>query len=136
RAGGPEPLLQDREPGSPARDRSPSGGRGRGGEAPRAEPSPVVRRDDEGRAAAPEASPQAISERLLALATLARDSEHVVRRAWRSAQRLDADLDVLVVRPRATSQRRGPPAAGGAQAAGFDAGDARARGGRRGRRGG
>ena len=63
------------------------------------EPSPVVRRDDEGRTTAPEASPQAISERLLALATLTRDSEHVVRRAWRSAQRLDADLDVLVVRP-------------------------------------
>ena len=43
--------------------------------------------------------PQAISERLLALATLDRESEHVVRRAWRSAQRLDAELDVLVVRP-------------------------------------
>jgi two-component system, OmpR family, sensor histidine kinase KdpD len=33
------------------------------------------------------------------LATLAPQSEHVVRRAWRSAQRLSADLDVLVVRP-------------------------------------
>jgi two-component system sensor histidine kinase KdpD len=35
---------------------------------------------------------------LLALATLERESERVVRRAWRSAQRLDADLDVLVIR--------------------------------------
>jgi two-component system sensor histidine kinase KdpD len=63
------------------------------------EPSPVARRDEEGLAAAPEPAPQAISERLLALATLTRDSEHVVRRAWRSAQRLDGELDVLVVRP-------------------------------------
>jgi len=62
------------------------------------EPTPVVRRDEEGRAAVPEAGPQAISERLLVLATLTRDSERVVRRAWRSAQRLDGELDVLVVR--------------------------------------
>jgi two-component system sensor histidine kinase KdpD len=64
------------------------------------EPSPIVgRRDEDGLLAAPEAAPQAIAERLLALATLAPDSERVVRRAWRSAQRLDAELDVLVVRP-------------------------------------
>jgi two-component system sensor histidine kinase KdpD len=63
------------------------------------EPSPIVRRDEEGVAAALEPSPQAIAERLLALVTLAPDSERVVRRAWRSAQRLDAVLDVLVVRP-------------------------------------
>jgi two-component system, OmpR family, sensor histidine kinase KdpD len=63
------------------------------------EPSPIVRRDEEGVAAALEAAPQAIAERLLALVTLAPDSERVVRRAWRSAQRLDAALDVLVVRP-------------------------------------
>jgi two-component system sensor histidine kinase KdpD len=62
------------------------------------EPAPAPRRDEEGLAVAPEPGPQAISERLLALATLSRDSEHVVRRAWRSAQRLDAELDVLVVR--------------------------------------
>jgi two-component system, OmpR family, sensor histidine kinase KdpD len=31
--------------------------------------------------------------------TLEPHSERVVRRAWRSAQRLDAELDVLVVRP-------------------------------------
>jgi len=63
------------------------------------EPSPVVRRDEEGLAAPAEPAPQAIAERLLALATLAPESERVVRRAWRSAQRLDAELDVLVVRP-------------------------------------
>jgi two-component system sensor histidine kinase KdpD len=63
------------------------------------EPTPVVRRDEEGVAVAAEAQPQAIAERLLALATLAPHSERVVRRAWRSAQRLDAELDVLLVRP-------------------------------------
>jgi len=62
-------------------------------------PAAPVRRDEEGLSAPPEPGPQAISERLLALATLDRESEHVVRRAWRSAQRLDAELDVLVVRP-------------------------------------
>jgi two-component system, OmpR family, sensor histidine kinase KdpD len=62
------------------------------------DPSPVLRRDEEGLLAQPEA-PQAIAERLLALATLSPRSERVVRRAWRSAQRLDAELDVLVVRP-------------------------------------
>jgi two-component system sensor histidine kinase KdpD len=63
------------------------------------DPSPIVRRDEEGLLASSEPGPQAIAERLLALATLAPDSERVVRRAWRSAQRLDAELDVLVVRP-------------------------------------
>src|SRR6202521_2040820 len=59
----------------------------------------VLRRDEHGLGPAPEPGPQPIAERLLALATLAPHSEHVVRRAWRSAQRLDAELDVLVVRP-------------------------------------
>jgi two-component system sensor histidine kinase KdpD len=61
--------------------------------------APAVRRDEEGVAVAAEPQPQAIAERLLALATLAPHSERVVRRAWRSAQRLDAELDVLLVRP-------------------------------------
>jgi len=61
-------------------------------------PVSVPRRDEEGKTA-PDAGPQPIAERLLALATMAPHSEHVVRRAWRSAQRLDADLDILVVRP-------------------------------------
>ncbi len=63
------------------------------------EPAPAVRRDEEGLPAKPPDGPQAIAERLLALATLAPHSERVVRRAWRSAQRLDAELDVLVMRP-------------------------------------
>ncbi len=61
-------------------------------------PQPT-RRDEEGLAAAPHDAPQAIAERLLVLVTLAPHSERIVRRAWRSAQRLDAELDVLVVRP-------------------------------------
>jgi two-component system, OmpR family, sensor histidine kinase KdpD len=60
---------------------------------------PAARRDEEALGGPAEAQPQAIAERLLALATLDADSERVVRRAWRSAQRLDAELDVLVVRP-------------------------------------
>jgi two-component system, OmpR family, sensor histidine kinase KdpD len=63
------------------------------------EPAPAVRRDEDGLPAPAREEPQAIAERLLALATLAPHSERVVRRAWRSAQRLDAELDVLVVRP-------------------------------------
>jgi two-component system, OmpR family, sensor histidine kinase KdpD len=63
------------------------------------EPAPAVRRDEQGLPAPAREEPQAIAERLLALATLAPHSERVVRRAWRSAQRLDAALDVLVVRP-------------------------------------
>jgi two-component system, OmpR family, sensor histidine kinase KdpD len=59
----------------------------------------AVRRDEEGEAVSEEHAPQAISERLLAIVTLDRESEHVVRRAWRSAQRLDGELDVLIVRP-------------------------------------
>jgi two-component system, OmpR family, sensor histidine kinase KdpD len=59
----------------------------------------VVRRDEDGVTLGADAGPQAIAERLLALATLAPHSERIVRRAWRSAQRLDAELDVLVVRP-------------------------------------
>jgi two-component system, OmpR family, sensor histidine kinase KdpD len=63
------------------------------------EPALPLRRDEEGLAPALEAGPQPIAERLLALVTLAPHSERIVRRAWRSAQRLDAELDVLVVRP-------------------------------------
>lgn len=45
------------------------------------------------------AAPQAVGERLLALTTLQPRAQRIVRRAWRSAQRLGGDLDVLVVRP-------------------------------------
>jgi len=43
------------------------------------------------------AAPAAVGERLLALITPRASSQRVVRRAWRSAQRLGAELDVLWV---------------------------------------
>jgi two-component system sensor histidine kinase KdpD len=43
------------------------------------------------------AAPQAVGERLLALITPQPGSQRVVRRAWRSAQRLGAELDLLWV---------------------------------------
>jgi two-component system, OmpR family, sensor histidine kinase KdpD len=58
--------------------------------------APTGRRDDR---LITSAAPQAISERLLALVTPTPRSQRVLRRAWRSAQRLGAELDVLVVRP-------------------------------------
>jgi two-component system, OmpR family, sensor histidine kinase KdpD len=45
------------------------------------------------------AVPQAVGERLLALVTPPASSKRVVRRAWRSAQRLGAEMDVLTVLP-------------------------------------
>ncbi len=51
------------------------------------------------------ASPGAVGERLLALAAARPSSQRLVRRAWRSAQRLGAELDILhVVRPGKTSE--------------------------------
>jgi two-component system, OmpR family, sensor histidine kinase KdpD len=47
------------------------------------------------------AASQAIGERLLALVTPRPKSQRVVRRAWRSAQRLGAELDLLWVSDRA-----------------------------------
>jgi two-component system sensor histidine kinase KdpD len=46
---------------------------------------------------AAQSAPQAVGERLLALVTLQPASQRVVRRAWRSAQRLGAELDILTV---------------------------------------
>ena len=43
------------------------------------------------------APPQQIGERLLALVTPKPEAQRTVRRAWRSAQRLGADLDILWV---------------------------------------
>jgi two-component system, OmpR family, sensor histidine kinase KdpD len=59
--------------------------------------APVVRRREDSLVA--RTTPQVISERLLALVTPTPRSQRVVRRAWRSAQRLGAELDILVVRP-------------------------------------
>ena len=44
-----------------------------------------------------ETAPQAVSERLLALVKPQAKSQRIVRRAWRSAQRLGAELDLLWV---------------------------------------
>jgi K+-sensing histidine kinase KdpD len=44
-------------------------------------------------------APQALAERVLALITPKPPSQRLVRRAWRSAQRLGAELDLLYVQP-------------------------------------
>jgi two-component system sensor histidine kinase KdpD len=44
-----------------------------------------------------QAAPQAVGERLLAIVTPQAASQRIVRRAWRSAQRLGAELDILTV---------------------------------------
>ncbi|HZO06728.1 MAG TPA: histidine kinase [Solirubrobacterales bacterium] len=44
-------------------------------------------------------TPQAVGERLLALVRPQPSSQRLVRRAWRSAQRLGTDLDLLWVKP-------------------------------------
>jgi two-component system sensor histidine kinase KdpD len=54
-------------------------------------------------------SQQAVAERVLALVTPEPRSQRIVRRAWRSAERLGAQLDVLWVRPpdhRTTEEER------------------------------
>jgi two-component system sensor histidine kinase KdpD len=73
-----------------------------GVEIKRLAPAPLVVRREDGLAtptAAVGAGTQAIAERLLALVALAPHSQRIVRRAARSAERLGARLDVLVVRP-------------------------------------
>ena len=65
--------------------------------------------------------PKAVGERLLALVRPEPASQRLVRRAWRSAQRLGTDLDLLWVKPpnqadrgggRATGDRAAPPRLG------------------------
>jgi two-component system sensor histidine kinase KdpD len=76
-----------------------------GVEIKRLAPAPVVVRRDEdiagvgGARKTSGAGTQTIAERLLALVALAPHSQRIVRRAARSAERLGARLDVLVVRP-------------------------------------
>jgi len=73
-----------------------------GVEIKRLAPAPAVARREEGIApptATSGAGTQAIAERLLALVALAPHSQRIVRRASRSAERLGARLDVLIVRP-------------------------------------
>ena len=65
-----------------------------------------------------QAAPQAVGERLLAIVTPQASSQRVVRRAWRSAQRLGAELDILtVLAPGRDPSRRGGRAARRAAAA-------------------
>jgi two-component system, OmpR family, sensor histidine kinase KdpD len=62
-------------------------------------PDPVRREEGLAAPSAGGAGTQTIAERLLALVALAPHSQRIVRRASRSAERLGARLDVLVVRP-------------------------------------
>ena len=59
---------------------------------------PVGSREDD----AGEEAAAAVGERLLALVEPQPSSQRLIRRAWRSAQRLGADLDVLWVKPPGT----------------------------------
>jgi two-component system sensor histidine kinase KdpD len=61
------------------------------------ESAPLGTRMGEGRVAAE--APKAVGERLLALIRPQPSSQRLVRRAWRSAQRLGTDLDLLWVKP-------------------------------------
>ncbi len=62
---------------------------------PRRAEEPLGTRSEE-----PEASPPGVAERVLALITPTASSQRLVRRAWRSAQRLGAEqLDLLYVAP-------------------------------------
>ena len=90
-----EQLLQDREPGGAARGGAAPGGRGGRGEA---HGGRAARRHARG-PTSPSDAPQAVGERLLALVEPYPGSQRLVRRAWRSAQRLGADLDLLWIRP-------------------------------------
>ena len=89
-----EQLLQDREPHRPARDRPAPGGRGGRGQAPGHRAGRV-----RGRTPSPTRRPQAVGERLLALVEPYPGAQRLVRRAWRSAQRLGGPLDLLWVKP-------------------------------------
>ncbi len=64
-------------------------------ESKRLEKEPVGRRDDR---LAESAATQAVGERLLALIKPTPRAQRLVRRAWRSAQRLGAELDLLWVK--------------------------------------
>jgi two-component system sensor histidine kinase KdpD len=75
--------------------RNPTGHTGRGAEA---DAGPAGRRG--GERLLDSSAPSAIAERLLALITPQPAAQRIVRRAWRSAQRLGAELDVMWVTAR------------------------------------
>ena len=91
----PQQLLPDREPGGAARGEPAPGRRGRRGQAARL-PRASARHP---RGAARRRRPKAVGERLLALVRPQPSAQRLVRRAWRSAQRLGTDLDLLWVKP-------------------------------------
>ena len=100
RPGGAEQLLQGREPLRAARGRAAPGRRGGRGQAA---PGRAGRRPGDERLI-DTAAPQAVGERLLALVKPQPKSQRIVRRAWRSAQRLGAELDLLWVTDHEPSQ--------------------------------
>jgi two-component system sensor histidine kinase KdpD len=65
-------------------------------EAKRVVTEPALGTRDDDRVAG--AAPQAVGERLLALVSARPSSQRLARRAWRSAQRLGSDLDLLYVK--------------------------------------
>ncbi|HSD75803.1 MAG TPA: histidine kinase, partial [Solirubrobacteraceae bacterium] len=65
--------------------------------AKRLEREPLAVREDR-LFGSPPSEPLPLSERLLAIVGLDERDERVIRRAWRSAQRLSGELDILVVR--------------------------------------
>ena len=94
RPGRAQRLLPRREPRGAARDRAAPGGRGRRGQAARARAAAGARRgprDRRRRRRRRSASGCSRSSRRRP------SSQRVVRRAWRSAQRLGAELDILTV---------------------------------------
>ncbi len=84
RRGGARQLLPRRSPVGAARARAPRGGRGRR-RAPAGAPSSI------------RSARTAVAERVLALVTPEPRSQRILRRAWRSAERLGAPLDALWV---------------------------------------
>jgi two-component system sensor histidine kinase KdpD len=58
-----------------------------------------IERGSRGRSLSGEAATSAVAERLLALVRPRPEDQRIVRRAWRSAERLGAPLDVLWVQP-------------------------------------
>ncbi len=87
---GAEQLLPDREPAGAARGRAAPGGRGGRVEAARDRARTGVRRRARRSESRP-TCPKAVGERILALIRPQPSSQRLVRRAWRSAQRLGAD---------------------------------------------
>ena len=115
RAGRAQQLLPRREPGGAAR----------GGAAPdrrggRVEARGAGRRAARhARGAAGRRGAQAVAERVLALVTPRPRSQRLVRRAWRSAQRLGAELDLLYVFSRRARRRAARSARSSRRCAGW-----------------